>query len=83
MGGIANKDDSEYDILFVHPDTEFGDICVYSLAKNITGLTIQFQPSAVTPLSCTFAAQAIDTTGVLYKISEHEPGNAVYTPGET
>ena len=33
MGGIANKDDSEYDILFVHPDTEFGDICVYSLAK--------------------------------------------------
>ncbi len=81
MGGIANKDDSEYDILFVHPDTEFGDICVYSLAKNITGLTIGFQPSAVTPLACNFAAQAIDTTGVLYKISEHEPGNAVYTPG--
>ena len=82
LGGIANKDDTTYDILFVHPDTEQGDICIYTMGKNISGLTIQFQPSQVTPLSCTYAAQAIDDTGVLYKITEHKAGEAVYEPGK-
>lgn len=82
LGGIANKDDSLYDIVFVHPDTEEGDICLYTIGKNISGLTIQFQPSQVTPLSCTYAAQAIDTTGVLYKITEHKKGKPVYEPGK-
>lgn len=82
LGGIPNKDDSTYDILFVHPDTEEGDLCVYTLGKNISGLTIQFQPSQVTPMNCTYAAQAIDTTGVLYKITEHEKGKPVYEPGK-
>ena len=67
LGGIANKDDSAYDILFVHPDT---------------GLTLQFQPNQVTPLNCTYAAQAIDTTGVLYKVSEHMAGKPIYEPGK-
>ena len=82
LGGIANKDDSAYDILFVHPDTELGDICVYTLGKNISGLTLQFQPNQVTPLNCTYAAQAIDTTGVLYKVSEHKAGKPIYEPGK-
>lgn len=82
LGGIANKDDSAYDILFVHPDTELGDIWVYTLGKNISGLTLQFQPNQVTPLNCTYAAQAIDTTGVLYKVSEHMAGKPIYEPGK-
>ncbi len=80
LGGIANRDDAEYDILFVHPDTAEGDICIYSLGKNVSGLTLAFSPDAVTPLPCSYAAQAIDSTGVLAKISEHKPGTTIFDP---
>lgn len=80
IGGKANKRDDTYDILFVHPDTEEGDICIYSIGKNITGLTIDFKPGAVTPVPCTYAAQTIDGTGILAKVTEHDPADRIFKP---
>ena len=82
LGGIPNKDDSSYDILFVHPDTDEGDISFYQVGKNITGLNINVLPSQVSPLNCNYAAEPIDDTGVLYKIFEHMKGKPVYEPGK-
>ncbi len=80
LGGKANKTDDTFDILFVHPDTREGDLCIYTIGKNIEGLTIQFQPGSVTPLPCSYAAQTIDGTGTLAKITEHDPAVRIFTP---
>lgn len=83
IGGIANKKDTTYDILFVHPDTQEGDICIYSIGKNITGLTLAFIPNAVTPIPCTYASQVLDTTGRLAYVTTHNPNERIYTPADT
>lgn len=80
LGGKTNKTDDTFDILFVHPDTKEGDFCIYTIGKNIEGLTIQFQPGSVTPLPCSYAAQTIDETGTLAKITEHDPAERIFTP---
>lgn len=70
LGGISNKDDTEYDIAFVHPDSAEGDIVIFTRGKNVSGITIGFVPDSVTPLPCTYAAQALDKSGHLCKIIE-------------
>ena len=70
VGGIKNKNDASYDMLFVHSDTVNGDICIFTVGKNVEGLTLQFQPTTVTPLPVTYAAQAIDNTGTLAHVIE-------------
>nr|DAU71507.1 MAG TPA: hypothetical protein [Caudoviricetes sp.] len=80
LGGIANKKDEAYDVLFVHPDTAEGDICIYSIGKNISGLTIDFKPGAVTPLPCSYASQTLNSTGVLAYVTEHDKAVRIFTP---
>lgn len=83
IGGVSNKKDTTYDILFVHPDTVEGDICIYSIGKNITGLTLAFAPNAVTPIPCTYASQVLDNTGRLAYITTHDPSERIYTPPDS
>ena len=77
IGGMTNKDDTLYDILFVSPDTRRGDISIYTLGSSISGLTLSFKPKSVTPLQCNYEASVIDDTGVLAKIYEAAPGKRI------
>lgn len=74
IGGISNKDDSVYDIAFIHPDTKEGDIVLLTRGKNISGLTLGFVPDSNTPLPCTYTAQPLDQTGHLCKVVEMPVG---------
>ena len=47
-----------------------GDICVYTVGRNMSGLELSFQPNAVTPIACTYKSLTLDDTGVLAKVIE-------------
>lgn len=70
MGGLANKNDDEYFLMFVHPDTQNGDIVLLTRGKNISGLELAFDGSNVSPVNCKYNAQALDGSGTLIYIFE-------------
>lgn len=70
MGGLTNKNDDEYYVMFVHQDTQNGDIVLLTRGKNLSGLDINFAGSEVSPLQCKYNAQPLDDTGTLIYIFE-------------
>lgn len=69
-GGLKNKDDKEHWLMFVHRDTKEGDIVFITRGKNVSGLEIAFDASAVSPVPCSYNAQPIDSDGTLVAIFE-------------
>ena len=70
MGGLANKNDDEYFLMFVHPDTQNGDIVLLTRGKNVSGLELAFDGSNVSPVNCKYNAQSLDGSGTLIYIFE-------------
>lgn len=74
VGGISNEDDSSYDVIFVNPDSENGDLVVVMRGQNIEGLTLSFKPNEVTPLPVNYSALTLDSTGRLFAVYEMPKG---------
>ena len=70
VGGLNNKNDDEHYLMFVHKDTANGDIVLLTRGKNVSGLEAAFDGSNVTPLSCKYNAQPLDSKGTLIYIFE-------------
>lgn len=65
IGGKGNQDDTEWETLFVHPDTKEGDTVIYTRGQNFEGLQRSFQPSQVTPQQFSYESLPLDDSGRL------------------
>lgn len=74
IGGLTNKNDDEYWLMFVHQDTQNGDIVLLTRGKNVSGLEIAFSGDSVSPMQCKYNAQPLDEGGTLIYIFELPKG---------
>lgn len=72
IGGIGNRDDSKYIIVFHHEDKIDGDIFVVIVGQNQSGFSLAFAKDAETVIDAEFKALAQDSEGTLIQYIEED-----------
>lgn len=70
IGGIANNDNKNYVIHFVHKDAIDGDVRVTIVGKNTAGFTLAFAKDKETVIDAEFTAMPSDEDGTLINYQE-------------
>lgn len=65
IGGIANNDNKNYIIRFLHEDKVDGDVRVTIVGKNTAGMTLAFTKDKETVIDAEFEATPSDSEGTL------------------
>ena len=66
VGGISNKDDSEYVVAFLHKSVKDGDTVIFSVGKNMQGISEAYTADGVSLLPVKNNLQSMDDTGRLF-----------------
>ena len=72
IGGIGNRNDSKYIIVFKHEDKIDGDIYVVIVGQNQSGFSLAFAKDAETVIDVEFKALAQDEEGTLIQYIEKD-----------